>query len=131
MHLGGLSSCLGSAGRFPGEARRGRVVNGGSGFEPGVEQPSKAGSGFAGGLADINWLVAFVTDHFGVHVVAAGDVVEDQRSAFWPGQPFVAPGGHGSEDRIDLAAFVSEAVLVTQRAFGRGDPVRQVGSGGW
>ena len=65
--------------------------------------------------------MALVADDFGLHVVTAGNVVEDQRCAFWSGEPLVAPGGHRGEDRIDLSAFVGEAVLVAERPFLIGD----------
>lgn len=85
----------------------------------------KAGAGFAGGLSDVDWLVTFVADDFGVHVVAAGEVVKHEGCAFWPGQPLVAPGGHGSEDWVDLSSLVGEAVLVAQRSFLVRDPHKE------
>ena len=83
------------------------------------------GTGFGDGLADVDRLVAFVADDFGVHVVAAGRVVEHEWCAFGSGEPFVAPGGHGGENGVHLSPLVGEAVLVAQRSFLVWDPGEQ------
>ncbi len=85
----------------------------------------KAGAGFADGLSDVDWRMAFAADDFGVHVVPAGVVMEHEGRAFWSGQPLVAPGGHGSEDWVDLSSLVGKAVLVSQRALLIGDPHKE------
>ena len=84
-----------------------------------------AGSGRGSYLTDVEGFVAFAADDDGVHVVLAGGVVQHQWCAFRAREPAVAPGGHGGEDRVGVAALLREAVLVAGRVRLVLDPAQQ------
>ena len=64
---------------------------------------------------DVEGLVAFAADDDCVHVVVAGGVVQHDGCAFGAGEPTVSPGCHRRQDRVGVASFVGEAVLVADR----------------
>ena len=70
----------------------------------------------------MEWFLALAADDFGVHVVVAGGVVQDQRRAFRTGQPAVTPCGHRREDGVHLSTLVGESIFVTLPAFVVGHP---------
>ena len=74
-----------------------------------------AGSGSGADVVNIERLVAFAADDDSVHVVVAGRVVQHEGGALGTGEPALAPCGHRGEDRVRVAAFVGEAILVTGR----------------
>ena len=83
-----------------------------------------AGSGLGSHLGR-RGVVAFAADHDGVHVVVASGVVQHQRCAFRAGEPAVAPGRHGGEDRVGVTALLCEPVLVARRVRLVLDPAQQ------
>src|SRR3954452_13215624 len=76
-------------------------------------------------FAHVEGLGAFAAHDDGVHVVIARGVVEDQGSPLRAGEPTIAPRSHGRQDRVDVPAFLGEAVLVAGRVLLVLDPLQQ------
>ena len=68
-----------------------------------------------GHLADVEGLGTFAADDDGVHVVAAGPVVEKHRGASGAGEPAPAPCVHRRQHRIGVAPLAGQPVLVAGR----------------
>ena len=85
-----------------------------------------AGAGLRSDVSDVERLVALAADDDGMHVVATGSVMQDEGSAFGAGEPAFAPGRHGGKNRVDVSAFVGEAVLAAGRSLLVFDPAEQV-----
>src|SRR5215207_8010705 len=83
----------------------------------GAARAAHAGAGSRRGpyLAHVDRFRTLAAHDDGVHVVIAGGVVQDQRSAFGAGEPAVAPRRHGGEYPVRIASLVGEPVFVPRR----------------